>query len=123
MTKKILIVDDEPDIVKITNFRLKKLGYETETAANGKEALDLLKTNTFDLIFLDLRMPVLDGYETCKIIKADDKLKDIPIIVFSASTSQSSESIKIQLDITDVLIKPFEPEDLISKVKNLIGEP
>ena len=87
MAKKILIVDDEPDILKIVTYRLGKAGYEIIAAADGQKGLDLIKEQKPDLVLLDLRLPVLDGDEVCKQVKADDKLKDIPVILLTATSS------------------------------------
>ena len=80
--KKILVVDDEPDILSVIAFRLKKSGYEIVTAGDGKETLDLMQNWKPDLILLDIQLPVMDGYEVCRRIKADEELKHIPIVFF-----------------------------------------
>lgn len=120
MPKKILIVDDEPDVLKIIGFRLKKAGYEILTATNGKEALELAWKEKPDLMLLDLRMPVMDGYETCKIIKSDETLKKIPVIFLTASSGVTIGGTTKEYKADDYVIKPFEPEELIKKVKKFI---
>ena len=120
MSKKILLVDDEPDILRMLEIRLKHAGYETATACNGKEALEILKKDPIDLILLDLLMPVMDGREVCKIMKNDEKLKNIPIMLLTASVSTAPEDIKKELQATDIIIKPFQPEDLLQKIKKLV---
>lgn len=119
MGKKILIIDDEPDLLKVATFRLRKSGYEVLTAVDGKGALDLLKREQPDLIFLDLRLPVMSGYEVCRSIKSDDRLKHIPVILFTASSDRISEKAK-EMCADDYIIKPFEPEDLIEKIKKFL---
>jgi CheY-like chemotaxis protein len=122
MTKKILVVDDEPDILKVVIFRLKKAGYEIVNATNGREALDLLQCGTgYDLIVLDLVMPVMDGYELCKRLKADEKTKYIPILILSASTTRDIKQRIMELKVNDYILKPFEPEILVSRIKSIIG--
>jgi len=121
MAKRILIVDDEPDILRVTAFRLKKAGYETSSAVNGQEALDLVRASPPDLILLDLRLPLISGDDVCRQIKADDKLKHIPIILFTASVGQDiSERVKA-VGADEHIVKPFEPEDLLEKIKKFIG--
>lgn len=120
MPKRILIVDDEPDILRVVIFRLKKSGYEVLTAVNGQEALDLIQKEPLDLIILDLRLPLISGLEVCKQIKSNDKLKHIPVILFTASTNCVKEKA-IEVCADDYLIKPFEPEIFLQKVKKLIG--
>ncbi|HQP92314.1 MAG TPA: response regulator, partial [Candidatus Omnitrophota bacterium] len=86
MGKKILIVDDEPDLLRITCFRLETLGYTILSAVNGQDALMMAERERPDLILLDLRLPVMNGFEVCKKLRSDEELKKIPIILFTAST-------------------------------------
>jgi len=122
MAKKILVVDDEPDILKVVRFRLKATGYDVITAENGQKALDLMEKQKPDLIFVDLRMPVLDGYGLCRRLKADDELKNIPIVLLSASSGGTIAEKAEELKADDYLVKPFEPEELLEKVKKFLGE-
>jgi len=118
--KKVLIADDETDILKVVSFRLKKAGYEVFEASNGQIAIDLISQNKPDLILLDLRMPIMDGYEVCAKIKNDETLKNIPIILLTASSSKIAEK-KNELKAEDCMIKPFNPDELLEKVRKLIG--
>jgi len=120
MAKKILIVDDESDILKLLVFRLKKSEYEITTATNGREALDLIQKEKPDLIFLDLRLPAIDGYEVCRRIKADEELKHISVVFLTASVSRVNEKVK-KFKADDFLLKPFESEELLAKVKKFLG--
>ena len=120
MAKKILVVDDEEDLLKLTAFRLKKSGYEVLTAVNGQEALDLIQNDRPDLILLDLRIPLISGYDVCKRVRADDKLKDTPIILFTASAEGITDKVN-EVGANDYLTKPFYQEGLLGKVKKLIG--
>ncbi len=121
MAKKILIVDDEPDVLKVAMFRLKKAGYEILTALDGQTALSSIRNEKPDLILLDLRLPVLDGPEVCKQVKNNEELKQIPIILFTATTDTTAAVEAEGLEADDYIIKPFEPEELFEKVKNIIG--
>ena len=120
MAKKILVIDDEKDILVVTKVRLQSKGYSVVTAESSEEALEILKTNIPDLIFLDLILPKMQGEEFCKKLKADPKYKKIPIIIFTAKVIHMTEDIKA-MGANDFLIKPFETEDLILKVKKYIG--
>jgi CheY-like chemotaxis protein len=120
MSKKILFVDDEPDVLRVAAFRLKKAGYEVLIGTNGQEALDLTAQAIPDLILLDLRLPLISGTEVCKKIKADEKLKHIPVILFTASVDDLTDRVK-ESGAQDYLTKPFEPEQLFEKVKKFIG--
>ncbi|MBU0682675.1 MAG: response regulator, partial [Candidatus Omnitrophica bacterium] len=87
MAKKIMVIDDELDILEVLTFRLSKAGYEIISAVDGQEALDLLTETIPDLILLDLRLPKIDGYEVCRRIKTSDELKEIPVILLTASST------------------------------------
>jgi len=119
--KKVLVVDDEPDILKVISFRLKTAGYEVLTANNGKIALDLISINKPDLILLDLRMPVMGGEEVCAKIKSDELLKNLPIILLTASSGGKIADKAKELGVEDWLVKPFDFEVLLKKVQKLIG--
>lgn len=123
MKKTIIFVDDEPDILKVTTFRLKKMGYNIITAADGKGGLELIRNEKPDLVFLDLLMPVMDGYEICKLIKKDQDLKDIPIVLFTAvEDKRVAEALK-ETKANGILLKPYETEELMKIVKKFVGEP
>lgn len=124
MAKRILVVDDEPDVMDISTVRLKHLGYEIIPAVDAEEAIAFLQKNIPDLILLDLLLPKMQGDELCKKLKSDDKFKHIPIILFTASAIRPSfpEIIK-EVGADDCILKPFEPEELLGKVKKFIGPP
>ena len=120
--KKILIVDDEPDIMKSVSFRVKKAGYGVMEATDGQEGLDMARTEKPDLILLDWRLPVKDGGEVYQELKADDDLKDIPVIILTASRETESLDVKLKnIGAKYVLIKPYEPAELLQKISELIG--
>jgi len=122
MAKKILIVDDEPELLDFAAMRVKSFGYDAITAVNGENALTILQTTTPDLILLDVMMPGRDGYEICNEIKSDPKLAKIPIVLFTAKPQQK-ERLKANYEFIaadDYILKPFEPEDLLAKIKKFI---
>jgi CheY-like chemotaxis protein len=121
MAKKVLIVDDDPDILVVSAVRLRKLGYEVSTARDTTEALDIITKITPDLILLDLIMPKMRGDEFCKSLKVDDRYKHIPIILFTASVGRANtpENLKA-VGADDCLFKPFEGQELIERVKKWI---
>lgn len=122
MSKNILVIEDELDILKIIIFRLKKAGYKIMTAPGGQEALEILRETKPDLIVVDLVMPVVDGYEVCKRVRENKILKDIPILLLTASaTTNMDEKVKFT-KANDYLVKPFEPQDLLSKIKKLLRQ-
>ena len=120
MKKKILLIEDEPDLVETTTFRLEKAGYEVIKAFDGKTALDLLGKVMPDLIILDLLLPKISGYDVCKKIKEDSKLKDVPIVLFTASLLRDISEKTKELGANDYIAKPFEAKELLEKVGKLI---
>lgn len=121
MPKRILIVDDEPDLLKMVEFRLKIAGYTVSTAKDGEEGLRLIRNDPPDLVLLDIRLPKMDGGEVCKCMKSDEKLRTIPIILFTASGAERIlEKVK-ETGADDYLMKPFDGEDLLRRIKKLTG--
>jgi len=119
MPKKILIVDDEPDVLKVEAFRVKKLGFDVITAVNGEDGLNLIKQERPDLVILDLRMPKMDGSEVCTRVKADKDLTRVPVIMVTASSENIIDTVAL-CHADDYLIKPFDPEELARKIKKNI---
>ena len=113
-----MIVDDNPANIEVAVAHLQLEGYGIETAASARQALDKLNIIRPDLILLDIMMPVTDGFELCKIIKADEKLSDIPII-FLTAMNQPDDMVKaFSSGAVDYIAKPFHKEELVSRVKN-----
>ena len=119
MTNKILLIEDELDLVEVTKMRLKNSGYEVISALSGEEAFTLLQKDIPDLILLDLLLPGMRGEEVCKKLKCDDRLKTIPVILFTASASDMPKVAK-EIGADDYIMKPFEPEELLGKIKKFI---
>ncbi len=113
---QILIVDDISENIQVVMNILKEMSYDFSFALNGKEALELIKKNHYDLILLDVMMPDLDGFEVCRLIKEDKKLKDIPIIFLTARTDIDSISKAFRNGGNDYISKPFHAEELLARV-------
>ncbi len=120
--KRILVVDDEEDLVETLTFRLEANDYEVIFAGDGQEGLDKAKKDNPDLIILDLMLPVVDGYEVCRRLKCDKKHKQIPIILFTARAQESDKKMGEEAGADAYIVKPFDPQVLLSKVKELLGE-
>ena len=120
MNKKILIVDDEPDIVELLNYHLLKEDFVTKTAGNGKEALEIAKTFNPDLILLDLMMPEMDGIETCMQIRENENLKDTTVALLTARSEDYSQIAGFDSGADDYITKPIKPRVLISRIKALL---
>ena len=117
---KILVVDDEPDIIEILQFNLENEGYQVFSAANGKEALKLAEMRIPHLIILDLMMPVMDGIETCERLRMDKKFNNSLIMFLSARGEDYSQVAAFESGADDYVTKPIKPRILNSKVKALL---
>jgi two-component system, OmpR family, alkaline phosphatase synthesis response regulator PhoP len=119
---KILVVDDEIYIVHILDFSLGMEGYEVVTALDGEQALERARAEHPDLIVLDIMMPKLDGYETCKMLKADDNTKQIPVILLSAKGRNVDQKIGFEVGADDYITKPFSPRKLVERINAILGQ-
>ena len=117
---KILLVDDEPDILEILSFNLSNEGYQIFTAENGKEALDVAVKQLPDLIILDVMMPIMDGVETCERLRMDKRFKDTLIMFLSARGEDYSQVAAFESGADDYVTKPIKPRILNSKVKAML---
>ncbi len=120
MSKKVLVVDDDPYILMSLEFLMKKSGYEVMVARNGMEAMDLLKELP-ELVILDIMMPDVDGYEICKIIKSDNNLKKAKVVFLSAKSSDSDIKKGLALGASLYITKPFSTRELTKQIKTLLG--
>ncbi|MFH2204078.1 MAG: response regulator [Elusimicrobiota bacterium] len=116
MATKILFAEDELDLRVPLQFRLRKAGYEVLVAVNGQEACDMAREHRPDIILLDVRMPILDGISACRQIRSCPELKDVPVILMTASVEGLGERAK-QAGADAFMIKPFEPEELYALLK------
>jgi two-component system alkaline phosphatase synthesis response regulator PhoP len=121
MAGRILIIDDEPELVKAVEVRLKASGYDVEVAYDGKAGIDKAKEVKPDLILLDFVMPTMDGYEVAKELMADSDIKQIPIIVLTASQQKDLKTRFKELGINAFIVKPFETIDLIDMVNQYLS--
>ncbi|MFV0254973.1 MAG: response regulator transcription factor [Erysipelotrichaceae bacterium] len=115
---KILIVDDEINIRNAIGEYAIAHGYDIDTVGDGYEAIDLVYKNDYNLIILDLMMPNLDGYSTCRQIK---KIKDVPIIILSARTSEDDKLLGFELGADDYIVKPFSMKELMARIKVVLS--
>ena len=121
MAKFVLIVDDEPNIVLSLEFLMKKEGYEVRSVANGAEAMQAITEKPPDLILLDVMMPRKDGYEVCQELRATPSWKDINIIMLTAKGRDVEREKGLALGANDYITKPFSTQELVEKVKSLLG--
>ena len=119
-SKRVLVVDDEPNIVMTVADRLELNGYEVITAGDGMEALEKAKNEKPDLIILDLMLPKMDGYKVCRDLKNDLEYKHIPIIMFTAKTMAADEILGLEMGADEYVKKPFELEELVKMIRGYI---
>jgi CheY-like chemotaxis protein len=120
---KILLVDDEEDILTLVAGILKKEGYETESALSGKDALSLLQEKKFDLLLLDLMMPDMDGFEVCKEMQANPDTKNIPVIVVTVKGDFGSIETAYKCSpVKNYITKPFERKNLLNIISQVLGK-
>ena len=117
---KILVVDDEPHITELIQFNLELNDYSVEIASNGKEAIEKAKAGAFDLIILDVMLPYVDGFGVLKILKKDDKYKDVPIFMLTAKNSETDKVLGLETGADDYLTKPFSIKELMARVNVLL---
>ena len=125
--KTILLVDDEPDFVKVIKMRLEANGYQVITASDGQEGVKIAKSQSLNLIIMDIMMPRMPGGEAVKLLKSNDQTKNIPIIFFTAMNTYlpiGTEFNKINVDgqLYPAIAKPFDPITLLSTIKSILGE-
>lgn len=117
---KILLVDDEPDILEFVGYNLKKEGYQVSTASNGREAIQIAKKEKPHLIILDVMMPDMDGMETCREIRAIDGLKNVLVAFLTARNEDYSQIAGFDAGADDYINKPIKPRVLISRISALL---
>lgn len=118
MAKRVLVVDDEPNIVDILRFNLEREGYEVITAEDGVQGLEMARSSDPDLILLDVMMPEMDGFEVCRELRREDKLT--PIIMLTAREEEADRVMGLELGADDYVSKPFSVRELMARVRTNI---
>jgi len=118
--KKILVVDDEPNVIRTLTFVLKKEGYDVSSAVNGEEAIARVHESKPNLMFLDVMMPKKNGYQVCQELKSDPSLSDIHIVMLSAKGQESDKEMALSLGADEFMTKPFSPLGVIGRVKEIL---
>jgi DNA-binding response OmpR family regulator len=122
---RILVVDDEPEVVELVEFNLKKAGFDVLTATDGAAALKKARAEQPNLIVLDLMMPEIDGLEVCKILRRDPATARIPIIMLTAKAAEVDRIVGLELGADDYVTKPFSPRELVLRINKVLrrGQP
>ncbi len=118
--KRILVVDDEVDLVETVRFSLELEGYDVLVNYNGEEALNQARKENPDLILLDLMLPKLDGYKVCRLLKFDERYKHIPILMLTAKIQEKDRITGMETGANEYITKPFDMDELMKKVKNYL---
>jgi DNA-binding response OmpR family regulator len=120
---RILVVDDEPDLIRVLEFGLKASGYAVEVAADGQEGLKKAREIKPDVILLDLMLPKLDGYKVCRLLKFDDRFKHIPIIILSARTQEGDQTLALEMGANRFVTKPYDFTEILGYIETLLKSP
>jgi two-component system alkaline phosphatase synthesis response regulator PhoP len=120
--KKILVVDDEVDLVETVRFPLEMEGFDVLVSYNGEDALNQARKEKPDLIILDLMLPKLDGYKVCRLLKFDERYKHIPILMLTAKTQEKDKTLGMETGANEYITKPFEMDYLMEKVKAYLNK-
>ncbi len=123
MPKRILIVDDEPNIVLSLEFLMKKNGYEVATATDGDQAIAAVEEHKPDLVLLDVMMPRKDGYQVCQLLRDREEFNDMRIVMLTAKGRDVERDKGLSLGADDYVTKPFSTQDVVDKVSELLGQP
>ncbi len=124
MSKKVLIVDDEPNIVILLEQALEKLedeGVDLLTATNGEEALETIREEKPELVFLDVMMPKMNGFEVCKTVKYELGLQEVYIILLTAKGQEFDKQKGQEVGANLYMTKPFRPKDVLEKSREILG--
>jgi two-component system phosphate regulon response regulator PhoB len=118
--ERVLIVDDDPDIVRLVSYNLSHAGYEVQTATTGRKALELIQQHPPDLIVLDLMLPDVDGMEVCRSLRQQAPSRRIPIVMLTARSEEIDRVVGFELGADDYVAKPFSPRELVLRIKSIL---
>ncbi len=119
-TKKILVIDDETDLVELVSYNLGKQGYKVSSASSGEEGFDRITRQDFDLVILDLMLPGMQGEELCRLIRSNPKTESMPVIMLTARGEVGDRVRGLESGADDYLAKPFSPKELVARVQALL---
>jgi DNA-binding response OmpR family regulator len=117
---KIDIIEDEKDIVELVRYNFRKEGFDVESFARGGDGLDYLRRHSANLVILDILLPDLDGFEICKRMRGDERLKSVPVIFLTAKGEEIDRILGLEIGADDYVVKPFSPRELVARVKAVL---
>ena len=116
----MVIIEDERDIVELVRYNFRKEGFEVESFSRGRDGLEFLRRNAADLVLLDILLPDEDGFEICKRLRADERLKALPVIFLTAKSEEMDRVLGLEIGADDYVVKPFSPRELVARVKAVL---
>lgn len=119
---RVLVVDDEPDLLRVLQFGLQAAGYVVECASDGQEGLKKARESRPDIILLDLMLPKLDGYKICRLLKFDDRFKHIPIVILSARTQEGDQALALEMGANHFISKPYDFMEILGIIETLLKQ-
>ncbi len=120
MRQRIVIIEDEKDILDLVRYNFRKEGYQVESFTHGRNGLEYVRQNSPDLLLLDIMLPDLDGMEICQRLRADERLKEMPIIFLTAKGEEVDRVVGLEIGADDYVVKPFSPRELLARVKAVL---
>jgi len=120
MTYRILLVDDDKELLAALEVKLRKEGYQIDTAPDGEAALEMIATDLPDLVILDVNMPRMNGMDVCRALRSDEKTRDLAIIMLTARDDEVDRILGLEFGADDYVTKPYNPRELILRVKGLL---
>ena len=120
MSERILVVEDEPDIVELVSYNLRQAGMAVEAAEDGEAALEMAEQSQPNLIILDLMLPGIDGLEVCRLLKQRVSVRDIPVLMLTSKAEEVDRIVGLELGADDYVVKPFSPRELVLRVKAIL---
>lgn len=120
MKYKILVVDDEPHIIELVKFNLETTGFKVLEASDGQKAIEIIKSKKPDLVLLDLMLPIIDGFEVCRILRKNEKTREIPVIMLTAKSEEVDKILGFEVGADDYITKPFSTRELVARVRAVL---
>jgi DNA-binding response OmpR family regulator len=117
--RRVLVVEDDPDIVELLVHYLSRDGWEVEAIDNGRRALDRIRRNRFDLVILDLQLPERDGLSVCAEIRREPQTRGVPVVMLTARGDEADRIVGLEMGADDYVVKPFSPKELVARVRAL----
>jgi phosphate regulon transcriptional regulator PhoB len=118
--QRIVLIEDEKDITELVRYNFRKEGFEVASFVSGKDGLEHLRRNPADLVLLDIMLPDLDGFEICKRLRAEERLKSLPVIFLTAKGEEIDRVLGLEIGADDYVVKPFSPRELVARVRAVL---